>query len=527
MGYETKRCEMKTFFRYFVGIALVLDASIHAMEKTMTALPSTQSSPVEVAASSSAQSAKKEWLLDKSIVRLQNKTRDTLLVRTKRKDVNSCMESTLIPEQFIDFSQVDTLELMQVKPYGVYKGWLSAETLHKQPYNLVDYVKSESKRLQSPSVKLEVHPSWDSSKSGILAYPMAFMCEKFLPYAYVCDYFEQLDEYHFLDQVFPQLARAAGDLRIDPRLALNVGIQSQTAENILLNFNHLMMQWAGKESSADVETRRLAQDVRAIASAAANAINNSERMVAFGELVRTNFILHAPRYNVTPDAAPLLSEFLEERGRAVREASQCAGAVKAFRDLIDSWPRFAAFMRSKSATHAAILRLCAKVSTALKQSDAVRVAFMLGTPEARAWVCEKISGRYVAPWVAFGDFDAVYVILEGYITNPYNQPIVDELLKNAKHLLVLDADGNNLLMRALMNEHFDLAFFLLKQSICCTTANHRGKLPDQLLQEKIQDRRLASSPQIISKLLEIKEQFEKQQYQMRYAHNATKFSGEF
>lgn len=427
-------------------------------------------------------------LLDKRVVRIENNTHDTVLLRIVIKSFGCC-ENTLMPGQFIDFPSIDEITLLEVRPYGVYKGWVSAETLRvKKLPNLVDFVKTEAKRLDTQRIKMSIHPYWDSSQSGRLAYPVALICERMLPYWYVCDYTEQLDEYSSLDEAFPQLARAVKDKRIDePRLVLNTGLHHE--HNVYNAYQHLYAQWLEKKASLDAETKKFATDVTAILQAAYLAIEDREKnLEAFKSLIQKHFIDERKAYSVLSNADSLLQEFLEERGREVLRPQDCDSTIKALKGLMATWPRFKAFMQTRLGIQAVIHKLSRKFGRGfprVKQIDIVNITLALETPEARDWLAYKFSLiKHDAPR-NLEDFEVIHKILFGF-DNPFYKPLVDELVKQKASLNVVDQHRNTILMRAIIEVNFDLALFLMGYSVGCFRPNYEGKTPLQLAQEKQQ-----------------------------------------
>lgn len=333
-------------------------------------------------------------LLDKSAIRVENNTNDWLLIRFQKKLTRLC-ECTLMPRQFIDFSPVQELTLLQVEPYGKCKGLVPAEILCLQLPNLTDFVKLEAERLGTPRVKLSVLPYWDASQSERLAYPLALAGET-LYYTHICDYTEQLDEYTSLEEAFPQLAHAVknknkifaveSNILDEARSALNLPFQGGNV-NAYRMYHHLSSQWNEISARQDNEAKRFAKDAKAIIEAAHLAFEARTSLEAFVQLVRNHFMQEKQTYNVRADARALLEEFLEERGKEVSQAEQCDQAIQALKKLMVTWPRFDAFMKTRPANEAVIHRLAEKYFPASAPiSKEIRVAFLLGTTEARDWL---------------------------------------------------------------------------------------------------------------------------------------------
>lgn len=474
---------MKKIFVCAAIILIMIEHSVSGMERelTKTEVPKTSDLPPAAAADSlpqtaaaAASSAQNDAQRDVSydeidvterIVRVENKTNDSLLVRYENAESAYC-ERTLIPNQWVDFSP-HQLKLLEVKPYGYYKGLVSAETLRMQLTNLTSLVRAESKRLGTPKVKLSVHPKIDASRSGWLAYPITILCEKVLAYVCTCDYTELLDEYHSIGDALPQLAKGVREGRYDePRLALSIGINS-TTDNMEFVYQHLRGEWERKSHSSDAEMVRLAQAVVTILDAAHLAlVNRADNTENFSTLVKKYFIqgMGAP-YAVFSNAAAraLFNAFLYKRGFALfswrRWPATCQEAIRGLAEFTQNNSlRMQAFLKSRPGVEAVVVELGNRYFSPgnVKPVHLVQPALLMATPEAQEWLLHRISREDYWRY----NYDAVYKILEGF-DKPFHKPLIDELAKDVHCLNLIDGQNNSLLMRSILDQNFDLALFLM------------------------------------------------------------------
>ena len=401
-----------------------------------------------------------------TLLRVFNDTNDKLLVCLGFKIDGKFAHQTLIPGQHLDIESCASLSLLQAKPYGRFKEYLSAETFFVGLPNLVECL--DLARYKCPSVKVTIRPYDNAKDVKGLGYYIAWLKETFVHYVCEAQPFDILDlkEYRTILDAFPQTEMLTQGSSYEPRYFLNLP-EKATQEDIVFAYVHLKRLWENKKQSRDIALSNFATDVLAIVQTACDALLDQTQGESFKRLLQG---YKAKNYIVMPDVYTPINLILGNDSKEVLEARSLPLAAQAMSRLALQNVSLMNLIFKRPETVELLIRyLSQKHLQSQTIETQTQAAFALETQWAQFWLIHKI--KTCSEWRTNNYF--VLSVFHSCLLD-FFKPIINELVRY-ESINMLDINDNTPLNNALLKGHFALANLLIESGALCYVPNREHK----------------------------------------------------
>ena len=425
-------------------------------------------------------------------MRVSNDTREKLLlcIHVKPKtslaialfpDENTkrIVYQTLIPQQSIDLDPRE-FECVQVKPYGIIKGLISADTIYLGLSNLIDIVNTHFVE-DGACLKITVRPHTQPHPThGYFMYALAWISERARSYTFCTESFYPIDlnEYHTILDPFDQAEILANFEPCHPRFILNL---PEWASRSDVNFSYglLRTRWVKNREQGNPQMQEYAERIVVVLDEAQLALVDNENLETYKETMR-GYLTANTSFAIMPEVHASMDQiFGREIAGRLHEQRSLEDVVAVLKDLYLNNKKFRHLILNQNLAELTFRFISQRLYESQSFGNLSKVALSLKETCSQLWFFQKIrTSPECRRNVKF-----VYGVYEKF-SDSFYRPIAGDLINYEDSRNLIDKDGDTPLMVAILKGDIDLAMLLVARGALCLLTNSVGQTALTLAQDR-------------------------------------------